>query len=204
MSSIRKDRVYEKSKLSYSTLISGLFIALETCPLAASDSSNSSHYTPACVANDQYIVISQSADAVGDRIVARRKPTHEAKASCKINNDPGDYIVARAGEAKYIIGLIQNFLVLDQGTGPSGRRLSIVNLSTQRQIWSSIYAEEPKIVDRNIKFIKYLREGNKKICSNFSEIVSQNWTPLYVVPAEISLPDLTFRTLAKPSCIGGQ
>ena len=201
---MRKDRMNENLKLIYSTLISGLFIALETCALAAPDSTHPSNSTPVCVANDQYIVISQSSDAVGDRIVARRKSTHEAKASCKINNDPGDYIVARAGEAKYIIGLIQNFLVLDQGTGPSGRRLSIVNLSTQRQIWSSIYAEEPKIVDRNIKFIKYLREGNKKICSNFSEIVSQNWTPLYVVPAEISLPDLTFRTLAKPSCIGGQ
>ena len=191
----------QNSKPLYSTLISGFFIALGTCTLAASDTSNSK---PVCITNDQFIVISQSADTVGDDIIARRKSTHGANTSCKIDSEPGDYRIAKAGEAKYALGLIQNFLVIDQGTGPSMRQLSIVNLSTQRQVWSSIYADEPKILSRGIRFKKYLREGNRKICSNFSKIVSQNWTPLYVVPGEVSLPDLTFKALEKPSCIAGQ
>ena len=90
----------QNSKLLYSTLISGFFIALGTCTLAASDTSNSK---PVCITNDQFIVISQSADTVGDDIIARRKSTHGANTSCKIDSEPGDYRIAKAGEAKYVV-----------------------------------------------------------------------------------------------------
>lgn len=157
-----------------------------------------------CIENSIYFVISRSANTVGDDISVRAKSVPDSKYQCRADKEISHYRVANAGEAKYVLGLIDNFLILDQGTGPSSRRLSIINLSTRHELWSGDYANDPSIVKNSIRFLKYLRNGDKRICPNYSKIVSENWTPIFVVPSEIKLPDLTVRMIGPPKCIASQ
>lgn len=159
-----------------------------------------------CVSNDRFIVVSRSADAPGDDVLARPAPPRSTPAACAFEETPEAYHVARVGEAKYVLALEGNFLILDQGTGPSIRRLLLVDLAARRELWRSRHVPEPAptLSGHSLVFQKYLRVARRKDCRNVRRIVLQGLTPLYVVKGELSLPSRVFTTTGQPRCIAGQ
>ena len=160
----------------------------------------------ACVSNDQFIVVSRSADAAGDDILARPALPRSTPAVCAFEEMPEAFRVARAGEAKFVLALEGNFLILDQGTGPSIRRLLLVDLAARRELWRSRHVPEPAptLSGHSLVFQKYLRVARRKDCQNVRRIVLQGLTPLYVVKGEFSLPARVFKATGHPQCIAGQ
>lgn len=159
-----------------------------------------------CVSNDRFIVVSRSADAPGDDILARPAPPRSTPAACAFEEMPEAFRVARAGEAKYVLALEGNFLILDQGTGPSIRNLLLIDLAARRELWRSRHVPEPAptLSGHSLVFHKYLRMARRKDCRNARRIVLQGLTPLYVVKGELSLPARIFTTTGQPRCIAGQ
>jgi len=62
------------------------------------------------------------------------------------------------------LALQGKFLILDEGAGPSIRRLLVVELAEGGEVWSGRYAPEPKpsLSARGLIFYKYLRIAGKK------------------------------------------
>ena len=158
-----------------------------------------------CIASNNYVVVSRTGDEPGKDIFARPASENSAK-SCNLSQSPGWYHVVKAGEAKSALALQGKFLILDEGTGPSIRRLLIVDLAKARAVWSARYAPEPtpELSSHGLVFRKYLRTARKKDCRNAQKIILQGFTPLYVINGKLSFPDLAFRATGQPHCIAGQ
>lgn len=160
---------------------------------------------PVCHANDQFIVIiHDSSEVVGDEIIVRRKSERETKNDCDNDTRPTDFRVARFGEAKYFFSLHKNILILDEGTGPDGRELLIIDMSTGREIWKTVYASDPEVKGTKVRLLKYIRVGTRKMCPNYNSIVKRDLTPAYVIPIEFSLTSLSARPTSHGFCITSQ
>jgi hypothetical protein len=159
-----------------------------------------------CLENDRFIVISHSGEGAGNQIIVRAKSGLAVRNACAFNETPADYHLARSGEGKYALGLRRNFLILDEGTGPSLRWLRIVDLSARREVWRVQYVPEPapRLSGHGVIFSKFLRTARKNDCRNYRRIVSQGFTPLYVIKGEISLPGLIFTAAGPAACLAGQ
>ena len=159
-----------------------------------------------CIASDLYHVISRSGGAPGNDIIVRPTAGQENAKTCAPGEEPGDFRVAVAGEARYALALEENFLIMDEGTGPSIRNLLVMDLVARREVWRNLYVPEPApmLSGHKLVFRKYLRIARKSDCPNVRQIVLQELTPLYVVMGELSLSALAFRATGRPACIAGQ
>lgn len=190
-------------------LLVALAVAASLAPASAQEPTHApppSAPETACIANDRFIVFSRSGDGPGNDIRARALTSRNATPPCVFDETTPDYRVAGTGEAKYALGLRRNFLILDEGTGPSLRWLRVVDLSARREVRRVQYVPEPApaLSRRGVIFSKYLRIARKNDCPNVVKITAQGLTPLYVIKGELSLPALTFRATGHPSCIAGQ
>lgn len=159
-----------------------------------------------CVANERFVVVSRPGEGPGNDIIARQTTARGSTKACAGGYRPGDTRIARAGEAKYVWGLQGKFLILDEGTGPSIRKLVVVDLARGSEVWSVPYVSEPtpQLSPHGLFFVKYLRIAHKNDCPNAREIVLQGLTPLYVIEGELALPALGFTATGQPRCIAGQ
>jgi len=186
-------------------LIFGFIMGTAIHVEAAPQSQNSSGEKPACHTNDRFVVITRTADMVaGEEIIVRQQSVSEEKNQCNYPLKPSDFRAAKFGEAKYFVAMRQNLLILDQGTGPSLRNISIINMSNGHEIWKALYCDELKFKDMKINILKFVRFGTKKICANYNSIIKDNWTPLYVIPTEFSLSSLKAKATSSGFCVKGQ
>jgi len=191
-------------------LLNAAIMATLLMPTARAENALAAAMSPApaasCIAKDQFIVVSRSGDAPGNDILARPTTSRSTGATCAFVETPETYRVARAGEAKYVLELKENILILDEGTGPSIRSLVIVDLAARRVVWRSQYIPDPapRLSGDTLVFRKYLRIARKNDCQNVRRIVLQGLTPLYVVKGAFSLPARVFKATGHPHCIAGQ
>jgi hypothetical protein len=192
------------------TLVAALFLTSAGTPAQAGDPPfshplASSHPVASCIASERYVVVSRSGDGTGNDIFALPASGRLAE-TCALNRSPEEFRVAKAGEAKSVLALRGKFLVLDEGTGPSIRRLVVVDLSGAGEVWSAQYVPEPTpdLTPRGLVFHKYLRIARKNDCRNARKIILQGLTPLYVVEGELSLPALAFKATGQARCVAGQ
>jgi hypothetical protein len=186
------------------SLMAALFIAIADA-LAASGDQPSPAPVTSCVTSDNYVVVSRSGDGPGNDIFARQ-PSGRSAETCALNWSSEGFRVAKAGEAKSVLALQGKFLILDEGTGPSIRRLLVVDLAKGGEVWSGRYVPEPKptLSAHGLVFHKYLRTARKNDCRNARKIILQGFTPLYVTKGELFLANLAFRATGQPDCIAGQ
>lgn len=186
-------------------LIFGFIMGAAIHVEAAPQSQNSSGEKPACHTNDRFVVITRTADMVaGEEIIVRQQSVAGEKNQCNYPLMPSDFRAAKFGEAKYFVAILQNLLILDQGTGPSLRNISIINMSNGREVWKAPYCDELKFKDKKVNILNFVRFGTKRICSNYSSIIKENWTPLYVIPTEFSLSSLKAKATGPSFCVRGQ
>jgi hypothetical protein len=192
-----------------SALVATILMAIwgEPAPLEAGTGDRLSHAPAAsCIANNRFIVVSRSGLAPGNDIFIRPTAAQGNTKTCAPGEKPGDFRIAGVGEARHVLALDGNFLILDEGTGPSIRNLLAVDLEARREVWRSRYVPEPAPIlsGHKIVFRKFLRLARKSDCRNVRRLVLQSLTPLYVVRGELSLPALAFRATGHPDCIAGQ
>jgi hypothetical protein len=160
-----------------------------------------------CFENDDFVVISREGVDVGSDIIAHKKSAPHTKASCVFKVRPSDYKIAKGGEAKYVKALQGDMLVLDQGTSPSPRGLSVVDLSRRKEVWSGEYydqEEDAKTGPQGVTFWRYLGPGKEPQCKDYKKIVAQSFTPLMVIKGTLSFPGLQFKPQSAAKCVIGQ
>jgi hypothetical protein len=165
------------------------------------------HVTTECIENENFLVITRGGSGVGDDIVARKKSAPHAGSPCVFNVQPSDYRIAKLGDAKYVLALQGQLLILDEGTGPSLRDLSVVDLSKDKKVWSGQYYDEQEKVNvtpQGVTFWKYLHEAKKEECKDYQNVTAQSFTPLMVVKGTLTFPDFQFKQTGAEKCIIGQ
>ena len=125
-------------------------------------------YEDSCVGNDKYFVISADrTDDVGTDILVKYKSSSSQNISCEYLKNDKDFEIKDEGAA-YIMALENNFLILDEGTGPFPRGLIIYDLSSRKKVLEDSYLE-PVNIKNNI--INYWTEttikANEENCSTY-------------------------------------
>ena len=125
-------------------------------------------YEESCVGNDKYFVISADhTDDVGTDILVKYKSSSSQNISCEYLKKDKDFEIKDEG-AVYIMALENNFLILDEGTGPFPRGLIIYDLSSRKKVLENSYLE-PVNIKNNI--INYWTEttinANEENCSTY-------------------------------------
>ena len=160
-----------------------------------------------CTENENFIVIARDGPDVGSQIIVRKKSDPHAKIKCAFSPQPSDYIAAKNGDAKYVLALQGKFLILDQGTGPSPRGLSVIDLSQRKEVWSGEYYDEEagvKVEPQGVTFWRALGEAKPAECPDYQKITAQSFTPLLVVKGTLGFSDFQFKPITAKKCVIGQ
>jgi hypothetical protein len=160
-----------------------------------------------CTENESFIVSARDGADVGSQIIVRKKSDPHAKIKCAFSPQPSDYIAAKNGEAKYVLSLQGNFLILDQGTGPSPRGLSVIDLPHRKQVWSGEYYDEEagvRVEPQGIIFWRALGEAKPADCPDYRKITAQSFTPILVVKGILGFSDFRFKPTSAKKCVIGQ
>jgi hypothetical protein len=160
-----------------------------------------------CTENESFIVSARDGADVGSQIIVRKKSDPHAKIKCAFSPQPSDYIAAKNGEAKYVLSLQGNFLILDQGTGPSPRGLSVIDLPRRKQVWSGEYYDEEagvRVEPQGIIFWRALGEAKPADCPDYRKITAQSFTPILVVKGILGFSDFRFKPTSAKKCVIGQ
>jgi hypothetical protein len=96
-----------------------------------------------CYAYARYVARIGVADAGGDAVAIFRREG-EARALCTA--PAGRAVYASEAEATFFFGLVGDFLLLDEGTGPNGRTVRVVDLTSGSVVHEATY-EEPIVVE---------------------------------------------------------
>ena len=108
-------------------------------------------YEDNCVGNSKYFVISRdSSEGAGTDILVKYKSSPDQIFSCNYIKQSGDLEVG--GDGTYVLALENNFLLLDVGTGPDPRVLTIYNLNTRKGIYNDSYSQPVNIQNNVIDY----------------------------------------------------
>jgi putative hemolysin len=94
-----------------------------------------------CTESDAYFVVEKSrAPEVGSDILVKRKASASEDIACAYAPTEGDYVLSGL-DATYVEVLEGEFLILDSGTAPDPRGLSVYDLSKEREIYTDRYSK---------------------------------------------------------------
>jgi hypothetical protein len=96
-----------------------------------------------CYAYPRYVARIGSTDAGGDAVAVFRREG-DARALCTA--PAGRAVFTSEAEATFFFGLVGDFLLLDEGTGPNGRTVRVVDLARGSVVHEATY-EEPIVVE---------------------------------------------------------
>ena len=87
-----------------------------------------------CFVGSRYVVLEQGVEEVGSDLFIRPTDVPNSGDLCDTDSLGGD-IVLRNQSAQYFLGLKNNLLFTDDGTGPSGRVLTIYDLTKRDTVF---------------------------------------------------------------------
>jgi len=148
--------------------------------------------TWSCYRNDSFTVLATDKPAsVGSSFIVRRS-TNSIKPDCAIETRATDRVLgSQIDDALYYISLRNNFLILDEGTGPD-RSTAIYELGSGKLLLSAPYPvsadqcapsanslpDEFRIDDSGVTFWRATREkANAQNCPRLSKIESPGLEP---------------------------
>jgi putative hemolysin len=100
-----------------------------------------------CTENDAYFVVEKSrAPEVGSDILVKRKASASDDLACVYAPAEGDYVLSGL-EATYIEALEGDFLILDNGTAPHPRGLSVYDLANKQEVYTDRYNQPTELAD---------------------------------------------------------
>ncbi len=105
-----------------------------------------------CHDGPNYFIASRSAaDSMGTDFLVTYKADANQQIPCAYNVSNGDFQISDA-QATYFLGLTDNFLVLDSGTAPEPRGLTVYDLNRREKIYTDRYASPIAIQSGTITY----------------------------------------------------
>ncbi|HET8575222.1 MAG TPA: hypothetical protein VFM02_03585 [Candidatus Paceibacterota bacterium] len=121
-----------------------------------------------CYQNAQYFVVSKPhGDFPGNDILIKSKRTGE-NVSCEYVKESGDFEISHSDEADSVLALTGHFLILDSGTAPDPRGLSVYDLQNDQKTYTGKYSKPVQVSSGSLTF----------------------WEPTDAEPTEENCPDL--------------
>lgn len=123
-----------------------------------------------CYDYPRYYIITRPTDAVGTDILVKYKSNNQT-FSCQYTLRTGDYEIKNQ-DAEYFMGVSNNLVFIDSGTGTDGRQLFIYDLNQRKKVFSSDYYEPIKLEgkDKNtLTFWKEVAQANRQNCPKYDE-----------------------------------
>jgi len=146
-------------------------------------------YQSKCVENDKYIIISKDAVDVGSDILIKYKKLPGQIIPCVYSKGDADFELQDAGN---VLALENNFLILDEGTGPYPRVLIIFDLLKKKNIYEDSYSGPVTIKDNKINYWSDTSEkATKENCLNFEKYESSGLLSGSAIEAYVTLDLLT-------------
>lgn len=97
--------------------------------------------TVRCITFPNYVIVEKSlAPNVGTDILVKYITATDTVPTCAYAPGVGDYAISGTNTAQYFLGLENNFLLLDNGTAPPPRGLTIFDLSTRKKAFQDKYS----------------------------------------------------------------
>ena len=137
-------------------------------PAPAADAS-----TPgvSCFDSPEYFAIQKdNADAPGSDIVIKKKSASDQQIACAYSAAPGDFELKNL-EAEYFLAFAGNFALIDGGTGPEPRGLTVYGISSRKQVFADQYAK-PVTEEGNV--ISYWSPSAEKATAANCPDIAQN------------------------------
>ena len=107
----------------------------------------------ACYAFADYVVRTRPHEAApGEDVLVFRRRGGDARAQC--DGAPGDALFAETtpDRAGYFFGLVGDHLLLDEGTGPNGRTVRVVDLASGAVLHEARYEEPITVSDGGLVY----------------------------------------------------
>lgn len=142
-------------------------------------------------------------DAPGADIIARKG---DAPAPCVFEPREGDLVLDSPDQALYPIGIRENAILLDAGTGPD-RTLEIYDLSTLTRVLTADYDENDAIERDGHTLGFWMRTDlapTTVTCPEFKAITEKGLQATVFVRASFNLLDYTLDTSGPRRCVGTQ
>jgi hypothetical protein len=161
-------------------------------------------YKENCVGNDKYFVISKDkTDEVWSDILIKYKSSPSQIISCQYSKGSGDFEVA--GDAMYVLALENNFLIIDSGTGPDPRGLTVYDLNTRKKVFEDSYSS-PVDIQNNV--INYWTDSTKtateKNCPDLKEWQADGLGAAIDAHVSLNISTLTKTDLGEYRCSARQ
>src|SRR5260221_1127025 len=123
-----------------------------------------------CHESSKYIVVEQGKEEDAMNYLVTSK-SNQIGASCKNPPKNKDFEIENEG-AECFLAIVDNLLILDPGTGPDPRDLSIWNLDSRKEVFSGSYSSPYEI---HTGFMNYWLEtgaANQKNCPKLKELAA--------------------------------
>jgi len=156
-----------------------------------------------CYYNSKFFVITKDSDVIGKEFLIK-KTTDSEKVPCDYTVATGDFELKL--QATYFLALEKDFLILDSGTAPDPRGLSIYNLNSNREVYLGRYSKPISIEKNTITFwsptekIKPTTEN----CPSLEEYTASGLSAGIESKVVLNLLDMTIKELGEYRCSARQ
>ncbi|MCA9357864.1 hypothetical protein KC902_01245 [Candidatus Kaiserbacteria bacterium] len=157
-----------------------------------------------CVSNNKYFVIQNSVSGGYANIVVKQKGSSEQIFPCEYSVDAGDFVIESEGP-DYLFALEGNHLLVDSGTGPAPRGLTVYDLLTETKVFDDSYLGPVGIKDGQVTYwTTSATEASESNCPEYSEINNNYLTPAIDDHVMLDLATLSKIKLGDSRCSARQ
>jgi hypothetical protein len=156
-----------------------------------------------CKENDKYFVIFKDDEGyVGEDLLIKYKTEEHQNFNCEYVVEKDDFEIQNNDSAQFFLGLENNSLILDRGTGPSFRDLMIYDLINRKKVFTENYADEAILIENNsITYWSYTNTpATKKNCPKVDEYEGYGGTAGIESRTLLTLSDLKKKELGVYRC----
>ena len=155
-----------------------------------------------CVDNDKYFIVSREAsDYVGSDISIKYKSSPSQNISCEYVKEKSDVEILNHESANFIIALEGKYLLLDSGTGPDPRGLSVYDLEKQKEIFSDKYSQPVEVGNLAVSYwTESSVKANKDNCPDFFKYQSYGGSSAIDKHVKLDLSTLVKKDLGETKC----
>ncbi len=159
-------------------------------------------YSENCVSNDKYFVVSKDVlGSVGSDILIKHKSSPKQNISCEYNKSNGDLEILDNESASYILALEGNYLLIDSGTGPDPRGLSVYDITKGKIVFSDKYSQPVDIKNNSISYwAQSSEEANPINCPKYNEYKGFGGSAVITAHVSLNLSNLTKTDLGEKRC----
>jgi len=161
---------------------------------------------PVCYDSARYHVIAQDLDdGPGQRIAVLARKPGDATPACSAAQAKALPALA-VPEESYAVGLKQDFLLLDQGTGPDGRELLLWDLRSARVAWRSAYDEllHEQRADALVFWRPEKKAADEAGCPQLRQWRKESLGAVMEQQVRLTLADLSVSPLGRWRCVAQQ